>query len=98
MADNRLLYTRQCSHLNVLGKEILSNQLGTHIFLLLERVKAKPITLKWHDEEIQQDVPSKTKYLLAQMPTQLIPKCNRKLPASRNYDFCGTPKCESIKS
>jgi hypothetical protein len=51
MINNRLLYTRQGSHLNVLGKEILSNQLVSHIFLLLERVSVKPIILEWYDKE-----------------------------------------------
>jgi hypothetical protein len=53
----------------------------------LERTKAKPIILKWHDEEIQTHVPSKTKALLAQLPTWQVPKHNRKLLTYKNDDF-----------
>jgi hypothetical protein len=47
LISNRLLYNKHGSHLNSLGKEILSNQLVSQIFLLLERVKVKPIILEW---------------------------------------------------
>jgi hypothetical protein len=50
MVNNRLLYTRQGSHLNVFGKEILSNQLVSHICSLLVRVNVKPIILEWYDK------------------------------------------------
>jgi hypothetical protein len=78
MVESRLLYTRQGSHLNRLGKEILSNQLGTLIFSLLERVKPKPIILKWHDKETQMDILPTTKPLLTQLPTRQLPIRNRK--------------------
>jgi hypothetical protein len=50
MANNRLLYTRHGSHLNGLDKEILSNQLVSHIFSQLERANVKPIPLEWHNK------------------------------------------------
>jgi hypothetical protein len=86
MTNDRLLYTRQGSHLNGLGKEILSNQLVSHIFSWLERANVKPITLGWHNKEIQIDL-SNTKSLPAQLPTRQTSKCNRKTPISRNGDF-----------
>jgi hypothetical protein len=95
MVNNRLLYTRQGSHLNVLGKELLSNQLVSHIFLLLERVKGKPIILELYDKETQTAVPLKSKPSLTQMSTR------QSLNAIENYQqletmiFYGTPKCES---
>jgi hypothetical protein len=74
LINNRLLYTRQGSHLNGLGKEILSNQLVSHILSRLERANAKPITLEWHDKEIQMDVLLKTKRLPAQLSTRQTSK------------------------
>jgi hypothetical protein len=47
IVNNILLFTKHCSHLNELGKELLSNQLALHIFSLLEEVSSKRIALGW---------------------------------------------------
>jgi hypothetical protein len=87
MINDRLFYTRYGSHLNEIGKEVLSNQLVMHIFSRLERDIKKPIILGWHEKEVQAIAPSKTEPSQAKLVTQLIPKRNRKVPVIRNNDF-----------
>jgi hypothetical protein len=70
-----------------LGKEIVSNQLVSHIFLLLEKVKVNPITLEWHDKVTQNGISQSTKPPLTHTSTRLTGKRNRKSPVTRNEDF-----------
>jgi hypothetical protein len=98
LISNRLLYTKHGSHLNSLSKEILSNQLVSKIFLLLERVKVKLIILEWYNKdkliilewynkETLLVAPSIDKPSLTQTKNQHSIKRNRKLPITRNKDF-----------
>jgi hypothetical protein len=82
-----------------LGKEIVANQLVSHICLLLEKVKVNPITLEWHDKVTQNGVPLSAKPSLTQMSTRLTGKRTRKLPITRNEDFLWiTLKTNSLDS
>jgi hypothetical protein len=87
MVLDRLFYTRQGLHLNVLGKEIVANQLLSLIYLLLEKVKVNPITLEWHDKVTHNSVSQNAKPSSSQTSTCLTGKRTRKLPITRNEDF-----------
>ena len=50
IVNNRLLSIKHGLHLNVSGKELLSNQLALHIHSLLEADPVNPIPLGWHDK------------------------------------------------
>jgi hypothetical protein len=87
MVLDRLFHTRQGLHLNVLGKEIVANQLVSLIYQLLEKVKVNPITLEWHDKVTHNGVSKNTKSSSSQTSTCLTDKRTRRLPITRNEDF-----------
>jgi lysophospholipase L1-like esterase len=48
IVNNRFLFTKHGFNLNELGKELLSNQIVSHILSILEEDRSKPIILGWY--------------------------------------------------
>jgi hypothetical protein len=80
-------------HLNETGKELLTNQLMLHIFLMLDVVKVKPISMGWCAKNHQVDASQKRSQPIApeniQLSTEKEPKRIRKVPVTRKDSFYG---------
>jgi hypothetical protein len=80
-----------CFHLSKIGKELLANQVVSHIFSLLEKVNSMPIALGWCDKETQVNVTLAAKppqpHKNCQLETEQTIKRNRKLLITRKDDF-----------
>jgi hypothetical protein len=50
MPNIRNLFTNHGLHLNGQGKEKLSNQIVSHIYLILDQILGSPLILKWEKE------------------------------------------------
>jgi DNA polymerase IIIc chi subunit len=77
--------------LNELGKELLSNQLVSHILSILKEDKSNPIILGWYGKNPQINdsliVKSAHTPIKNQPEKEQMPKHNRKLPVTRRDDF-----------
>jgi hypothetical protein len=91
IVNNRFLFTKHGFHLNELGKELLSNQLVSHILLILEEDRSKPIILGWYGKNPQVNDSLIVKFahthINSQSEKDQIPKRSRKVPITGNDDF-----------
>jgi hypothetical protein len=50
MVSDRKLFTNHGLHLNELGKEVLSKQIVSHTYAILDQKKDPPVSLSWNSE------------------------------------------------
>jgi hypothetical protein len=91
MVNNRFLFTKHGFHLNELGKELLLNQLVSHILSILEEDRCKPIILGLYGKNLQVNdsliVKSAHTHINSQLEKEQIPRRNRKVPITMKDDF-----------
>jgi hypothetical protein len=79
--------------LDELVKELLSDQLVSHILSTLKEDRSKQIILEWNGKNPQVNdsliVKSAHTHINNQLEKEQIPKHNRKVPITRKNDFYG---------